>query len=103
MAKRSELSAAQRREAVLALLRQEATAAVLARRFGIAEQTLYRWRDEFLAGGETALTNGKKGADPRQRENKELKKELAERDQVIGELTIANRLLKKCRTVYFNR
>jgi len=49
------------------------------------------------------LTNGKKGADPRQRENKELKKELAERDQVIGELTIANRLLKKCRTVCFNR
>lgn len=33
MAKQSELSAAQRREAVLALLRQEATAAVLARRF----------------------------------------------------------------------
>ena len=95
MAKRSELSAAQRREAVLALLRREEAAAVLARRFGIAEQTLYRWRDEFLAGGEAALTNGKKGIDPRERELKELKKELAERDQVIGELTIANRILKK--------
>ena len=33
MAKRSELNAAQRREAVLALLRREAAAAVLARRF----------------------------------------------------------------------
>jgi len=64
MAKRSELSAAQRREAVLALSRREESAAMLARRFGIAEQTLYRWRDEFPAGGEAALANGKKGADP---------------------------------------
>jgi len=88
MAKRSELSAAQRREAVLALLRREELATVLARRFGIAEQTLYRWRDEFLAGGEVALTNGKK--------------ELTERDQVISELTIATQLLKKCRAVCFN-
>lgn len=95
MAKRSELSVAQRREAVLALLRREEPAAVLARRFSVSEQTLYRWRDEFLAGGEAALSNGKKGADPQQREIKELKKELAERDQVIGELTIANRILKK--------
>jgi hypothetical protein len=51
--------------------------------------------DEFLAGGEAAVSNGKKGADAREREIKELKKELAERDQVIGELTIANRILKK--------
>ena len=49
MAKRSELRAAQRREALLALLRREKSAAVLARRLGIAERTLYRWRDEWLA------------------------------------------------------
>ena len=95
MAKRSDLSPAQRREVVLALLRREEPASVLARRYGIAEGTLYRWRDEFLAGGETALSKGKNGADARDREIKELKKDLAERDQVIGELTIANRILKK--------
>ncbi len=78
-------------------MRREESASVLARRFGIAEQTLYRWRDQFLAGGEAALTNGKKGVEPQEREIKELKKELAERDQVIGELTIGNRLLKKRR------
>ena len=67
----------------------------MARRFGVSQQTLYRWRDEFLAGGEAALANGKGGADPRDREIRELTKEVERRDQVIGELTIANRILKK--------
>ena len=95
MGKRSDLSIPQRREVVLMLLRREEAAAKLARRFGVSEQTLYRWRDEFLAGGEAALANGKGGADPRDREIRELKKEVEGRDQVIGELTIANRILKK--------
>lgn len=95
MGKKSNLSIPQRREVVLMLLRREEPAAKLARRFGVSEQTLYRWRDEFLAGGEAALSNGKGGADPRDREIRELKKEMERRDQVIGELTIANRILKK--------
>ena len=95
MGKRSDLSIPQRREVVLMLLRREEPAAKLARRFGVSEQTLYRWRDGFLAGGEAALANGKGGADPRDREIRELKKEVEGRDQVIGELTIANRILKK--------
>jgi len=95
MGKRSELTAAERREAVLVLLRREEPAAKVARRIGVSEQTLYRWRDEFLAGGEAALANGKGGADLRDREIRELRKEVERRDQVIGELTIANRILKK--------
>jgi transposase-like protein len=77
------------------LLRREEPASKLARRYGISEQTLYRWRDEFLAGGEAALGAAKGQHDPRDRQIQELQKELAERDQVIGELTIANRILKK--------
>ena len=95
MGKRSGLSIPQRREVVLMLLRREEPAEKLARRYGVSQQTLYRWRDEFLAGGEAALANGKGGADPRDREIRELKKEVEGRDQVIGELTIANRILKK--------
>ena len=95
MGKQSDLSIPQRREVVLMLLRREEPAAKLARRFGVSEQTLYRWRDEFIAGGEAALANGKGGADPRDREIRELKKDVEGRDQVIGELTIANRILKK--------
>ena len=95
MAKRSELTVEQRREAVLTLLRREEPAAQLARRYNISEPTLYRWRDEFQTAGEAALANGKNGSDVRAREIRELKAKLEERDQVIGELTVANRLLKK--------
>lgn len=52
MGKKSELRAAERRDVVLMLLRREEPAAVLARRYGISEQALYRWRDDFLAAGE---------------------------------------------------
>ena len=95
MGKRSDVPVSQRGEVVLMLLRREEPAAKLARRFGVSEPTLYRWRDDFLAGGEAALSAGKGQNDPRERENAELKKQLAQRDQVIGELTIANRILKK--------
>ena len=50
MGKRSELTVSQRREAVLIMPRREEPAGKLARRFGISEYALYRWRDEFLAG-----------------------------------------------------
>jgi transposase len=95
MAKRSELSAKQRSEAVLALLRREEPAAQLARRNGVSEQMLYRWRDEFLAGGEAALSGKSKVSDSPARRLAELEQQIEKRDQVIGELTIANRILKK--------
>lgn len=95
MPKRLELTVQQRREVVLALLRREESAAALARRWGISEQTLYRWRDEFLTAGEAALAHGKNGSDARERELRDLRAQLGERDQVIGELTVANRILKK--------
>lgn len=97
MAKRCEVSLADRREAVLSLLRREEPAAVIARRIGVSEPTLYRWRDEFLAAGEAALASGsgRKGVDPRDRRIAELEHQIEKRDQVIGEYTIANRILKK--------
>lgn len=95
MGSRSKLSMSERREVVLSLLRREEAATVLARRYGISENTLYRWRDEFMTAGEAALANGKGKADPRERQIAELKRQLGQRDKVIGELTIANRILKK--------
>jgi len=93
MGRRSKVPASQRREAVLMLLRREEPAAVLARRFEVAEATLYRWRDEFVKGGEAALSGRKRSGQARRIE--QLEREVAERDRVIGELTIANRILKK--------
>jgi transposase len=96
MAKKSGLERSQRREAVLMVLRREKPAAVIARRFGISEPTLSKWRDDFLAGGEAALGDGRGvRKDSSAEENRQLKRALAEREQVIGELTVANRILKK--------
>jgi transposase-like protein len=97
MARQSNVDVKDRREAVLSLLRREEAAAVIARRIGVSEPTLYRWRDEFIAAGEAALAqgSGKKGADLRDRRIAELEHQIEKRDQVIGEYTIANRILKK--------
>ena len=46
MGSKSRLSVRERREVVLSLLHREEPATVLARRHGISENTLYRWRDE---------------------------------------------------------
>ncbi|MHC4789686.1 MAG: helix-turn-helix domain-containing protein [Planctomycetota bacterium] len=90
MGRKSELGPAQRRDIVLMMLRKEDPIATLARRCGVSETTLRRWRDDFLTGGEAALAYGRgKKADGRAAEIERLKKDLARRDQVIGELTIA--------------
>jgi transposase-like protein len=96
MGKRTELNVTDRTEAVLTMMRREEPAAKIARRFEISEQTLYRYREQFLEGGKAALANGRRGkADPRDHEVERLKKDVVRRDRVIGELTIANDILKK--------
>jgi transposase len=94
MARQCNVDVKDRREAVLSLLRREEPAATIARRLGVSEPTLYRWRDEFLAAGEAALAggNGKAGGD---RRIAELEAQIEKRDQIIGEYTVANRILKK--------
>jgi transposase len=94
MGKKSTLPPEKRAALVLRLLSKEEPAAQIARRAGVSEQTLYRWREDFLNAGKQALAG--RGAEREQaREVNRLQSALAERDQVIGELTIANRVLKK--------
>lgn len=94
MGRPSSLTVPQRGNVVVMLLRRDQPATKLAKRFGISEQTLYRWRHDFIAAGQAALAAGKGGLDPRHRDARQLKKELAARDQLIAELTIANWILK---------
>ncbi len=94
MAKKSTMSPEQRAQLVLRLLSKEEPAAQIARRAGISEQTLYRWRDEFISAGKQAM-NGRGAQAEHAKVVERLAGEVAERDQVIGELTIANRVLKK--------
>ena len=94
MGRKSRLGTEERMQLVLRLLSKEEPAAQIARRAGISEQTLYRWRDDFINGGKQALNaRGTKSEQAKAMER--LHSQLAERDQVIGELTIANRVLKK--------
>jgi len=95
MGKKAALSEAEKRDVVLMLLRREEPAAKLARRYGVSEPTLYAWRDRFITGGMAALAGGKNGATAEARRIKDLENAVAERDRIVGELTIANRVLKK--------
>ena len=97
MGKKSELSTSQRLEIVLMILRKEEAISVLARRYGVSENTLHRWKDDFVRAGQAALAygRGKGQVGAGEAKIKELERDLAKRDQVIGELTIANRILKK--------
>jgi len=95
MARKSKVTDAEKLEVVLMLLRKQEPATVLARRYGVSEQSLYRWREEFLEGGKTALRKDRQARNGEAQRMAELEKQLAERDRVIGELTIANRVLKK--------
>jgi len=94
MPKKTNLTPEQRTQLVLRLLSKEEPAAQIACRAGIAEQTLYRWREEFISAGKHAL-NGKGAQAGEGKELKRMAGAIAERDRVIGELTIANRILKK--------
>ena len=93
MGTRSALTAEQRTQLVLRLLSTEEPAAQLARRAGVSEQTLYRWCEEFIGAGRQAM-NGRRAQSEQSKAVERLTAEVAERDQVIGELTIANRVLK---------
>ena len=95
MSRPRKLSLVERREAVLMLLRKEESAEKIGRRLGVDKRTVDRWRDEFLAAGEASLADKSTGEHPSQREIKELRREIAKRDQIIGEVTVANRILKK--------
>jgi transposase len=95
MGRRSDKTPQERADIVLALLRREEPASVLARRHGISEPTLYRWRDDFLEAGRAGLSASAQGKRAQASREQELERELFERDRVIGELTIANRFLKK--------
>lgn len=94
MGKKSELSTEQHVQLVLRLLSKEEPAVQIARRAGISEQTLYRCREEFIKAGKEAL-NGRGAENVQSKALARCSGEVAERDQVIGELTIVNRVLKK--------
>ncbi|WP_130472260.1 helix-turn-helix domain-containing protein [Candidatus Magnetaquicoccus inordinatus] len=60
MGKPSNLTPEQRTQIVLALLRREEPASILARRYGVSTKTIGQWQDDFIAAGTSGLAAGKR-------------------------------------------
>ena len=79
---------------VLAGLRGEESIAALCRREGISESLYYSWSKEFLEAGKQRLA-GDTARQATSPEAKELRSESSALKEVVADLTLENRLLKK--------
>jgi len=79
---------------VLEGLRGEYSIAELCRREGIAQSLYYSWSKEFLEAGKKRLA-GDTARQVSSPEVKDLRREACDLKEVVAELTLENRLLKK--------
>jgi transposase len=94
---RKKYSAEDKIRIVLEGLRGETTIAELCRREGIHSNMYYRWSKEFLEAGKSRLAgNTKREADSA--EVSDLKSENDQLKQLVAELALKNRVLKKSLT-----
>jgi len=77
---------------VLAILAGEVSIAEASRREKVSEQSIGRWKAEFLEAGKVALATGRSG--PTSREE-QLEAEVAELTQALGEAAVEIRVWKK--------
>ena len=91
---RKHHSAEEKIRIVLEGLRGEESIAALCRREGIATSLYYSWSKEFLEAGKNRLA-GDTARQATSPEVKELRSESAALKEVVAELTLENRLLKK--------
>ena len=87
---RKSWSVEQKLTIVLSALSERQSIAELSRRHGVNENQIYRWKDQFLAGGRHGLSGGAvQTADQRvMAENEQLKK-------LLGEQALQVDILKK--------
>ncbi len=94
---RRRFSAEEKVRVVLEGLRGEESIAALCRREGIAANLYYRWSKEFLEAGKKRL-NGDTVREATSDEVKVLRSENRELKEVVAEMTLKNRVLKKSLT-----
>ena len=93
-ATRRQFSAEEKIRIVLSGLRGEDSIAELCRREGIVQNLYYRWSKEFLEAGKKRLA-GDTAREATSGEVKDLRRETSALKEVVAELTLENRLLKK--------
>jgi transposase len=96
-ATRKRHSAEEKIRIVLSGLRGEYSIAELCRREGIAQSLYYSWSKEFLEAGKKRLS-GDTERQASSGEVKDLRREASELKEVVADLTLENRLLKKSMT-----
>jgi transposase len=96
-ATRKQYSAEEKIRIVLDGLRGEDSIAELCRREGINQNLYYRWSKEFLEAGKKRLA-GDTAREATSDEVKGLRREAVALKEVVAELTLENRLLKKSMT-----
>jgi transposase len=94
---RRRFSAEEKIRIVLEGLRGEMSVAELCRREGIASNLYYRWSKEFLEAGKKRL-NGDTVREATSEEVKVLRSENRELKEVVAEMVLKNRVLKKSLT-----
>jgi len=94
---RKQYSAEEKIRIVLEGLRGEESIAALCRREGIAESLYYSWSKEFLEAGKKRLA-GDTARQATSGEVKGLKREMHDMKELVAELLLENRLLKKSMT-----
>ena len=93
-ATRKQYSAEEKIRIVLDGLRGEHSIAELCRREGIAESLYYSWSKEFLEAGKRRL-NGDTERSASTGEVKELRREVRDMKELVADLALENRVLKK--------
>ena len=91
---RKQYSAEEKIRIVLAGVRGEDSISELCRREGIAESLYYSWSKEFLEAGKRRLS-GDTARQASSSEVKELRREMRDMKELVADLTLDNRLLKK--------
>ena len=92
MPRDSRFTPDQRYEIVLAVLEGRRPMAEICRDHQVTTTTVYRWKEEFLAGALDAL----KGQTPRA-EGRDQEREMQKMRELVGELALANFAMKKGR------
>jgi transposase len=77
---------------VLAILSGELSIAEAARKEKVSEQSIGRWKAEFIEAGKTALVAGRSGPSSRE---EQLEAEVVELTQALGEAHVELRVWKK--------
>ena len=96
-ATRRQFSAEEEIGIVLSGLRGEDSIAALCRREGIVQNQYWRWSKEFLEAGKKRLA-GDTARSATPQEVTDLRREASALKEVIAELVLENRLLKKARS-----